>query len=201
LVDLSSIRTADLEDELHYSLWDAIKVLGYNAYVAANRKIPRAMKRRVPWEVFGETGPRARTLTTALTENGLKYLVANSKRAAARDLAAQLDLDLVCVPTEESEVLRIVSAALGPVEFVEEHRVGNYTVAGYFPSFNVVVEADRMRDPHRDREAEFWRRVFIEDQLGCAFVVFDPKRRDFNPGDVINRILTMELPKRTEQSA
>ncbi|MGV9228502.1 hypothetical protein [Streptomyces nigra] len=57
-----------------------------------------------------------------------------------------------------------------------------------------------MSDPQRDREAEFWRRVLIEEKLNCAFVTFDPKRRDFNPGDVINQILTIELPKQAEQS-
>ena len=98
--------------------------------------------------------------------------MANSQRAAAVSLAHELGMEVVCVPTQESEVLRIVSAALGPVEFVEEYRVGSYTVAGYFPGFNVVVEADRMSDPQRDREAEFWRRILIEDKLNCAFVTF-----------------------------
>ncbi|CAM5333188.1 putative protein OS=Streptomyces aurantiogriseus OX=66870 GN=GCM10010251_45060 PE=4 SV=1 [Streptomyces aurantiogriseus] len=199
--ELNGIRTADLEDELHYSLWDAVRALGYSSYVVAHRKIPRAARKRVPWEVFGETGPRARTLTTAVTEVGLKYLVAHSKRASARDLAAKLGMELVVVPTQESEVLRIVTAALKPIEVVEEYKVGSYVVDAYCPGLGVVIEYDRLSDPRFDREAEFWRRVIIEDQLGCAFVTFDPKRRDFNPGDVINKILTMELPKRAEQSA
>ncbi|MFJ4517479.1 hypothetical protein [Streptomyces sp. NPDC088816] len=192
---------AVLDDEAFYSLWDAVRTLGYSSYAVAHRKIPRGAKKRVPWYVFGEEGPRSRTLTTAVTETGLKYLVAHSKRAAARDLAAQLGMELVVVPSQESEVLRVVAAALKPIEVVEEYRVGNYIVDAYFPGLGVVLEYDRVADSRFDREAEFWRRVFIEDQLGCAFVTFDPKRRDFNPGDIINTILTMPLPKRTEQSA
>ncbi|MFD5711351.1 hypothetical protein ACFWHW_13290 [Streptomyces pharetrae] len=136
-----------------------------------------------------------------MTEVGLKYLVAHSKRAAARDLAAQLGMELVVVPTQESEVLRIVTAALKPIEVVEEFKVGNYVVDAYCPGLGVVIEYDRLSDSRFDPEAEFWRRVIIEDKLNCAFVVFDPKREDFNPGDVINQILTMELPKRAQQSA
>ncbi|MER5915830.1 hypothetical protein ABT124_36815 [Streptomyces sp. NPDC001982] len=74
-------------------------------------------------------------------------------------------------------------------------------MSAFLPALNVVVEIDRMSDHRLDREAEFWRRVSIEDKLGCCFVVFDPKARDFNPGDVINRILTMPLPKGADQSA
>ncbi|MGW2932928.1 hypothetical protein ACWDA7_13920 [Streptomyces sp. NPDC001156] len=194
--DLSRIRTAELDDELHYSLWDAVRTLGYSSYAVAHRKIPRGAKKRVRWELFGETGPQARTLTTAVNLTGLKYLVAHSKRAAARDLAAELGMDLVCVPTQESEVLRIVAAALRPVEFVEEHRVGDYVVDGFFPGLGVVIEYDRLHDPRFDRDAEFWRRVYVEDRLGCTFVTFDPKHQDFNPGDIINRILRMDFPER-----
>jgi hypothetical protein len=199
--DLSRIRTVELDDEKHYSLWDATRVLGYNSYAVAHRKIPRQARKRVPWAVFGEEGPRARTLTTAVNDIGLRHLVANSKRAAARDLAVELGMELCVVPTSESEVIRIVRAALSPIEVEEEFKIGDYVVSAYCPGLGVVVEYDRLSDSRFDREAEFWRRVIIEDKLNCAFVTFDPKRRDFNPGDVINQILTIELPKRAEQSA
>ncbi|MET7761733.1 hypothetical protein ABZS71_06715 [Streptomyces sp. NPDC005393] len=202
--DLSRIRTAELEDETYFSLWDGVKLLGYRSiagYGSGYRRVPREMKRRVPWEVFGETGPRARTMTTAVTLDGLKRLVANSSRAAAMNLALELGMETVHVPTSEAEAIRIVGAALAPVEMVEEFKVGDYTVSAYLPTFNIVVEADRMQDHRRDREAEFWRRVIIEDKLGCAFVTFDVEAKDFNPGSVVNRILTMPLPKQAEQSA
>jgi very-short-patch-repair endonuclease len=193
-----------LDDELHFSLWDAVRVLGYRSvagYGSGYRKIPKELKRRVSWEVFGEEGPRARTLTTAVTRDGLRRLVANSRRAAAVNLAIELNMEVVCVPTPEAEALRIIAAALKPLDFVEEYRVGDYTVDAYLPELNVVVEHDRLNDLSRDKTAEWWRRTLIEDRLGCAYVSFDTRRRDFNPGDVINTILTMDLPERTEQAA
>jgi hypothetical protein len=202
--ELSRIRTAELDDEVFYSLWDAVRILGYRstgAYGAGYRKVPPAMKRRISWEVFGETGPRGRTMTTAVTLDGLKRLVANSKRAAAMDLATELGMEVVHVPTPEAEVLRIVAAALKPVELIEEYRVGDYIVDAYLPGLNLVVEHDRINDPGRDKNAEWWRRTVIEDRLNCAFVVFDAKRRGFNPGDVVNEILMVDLPERAEQSA
>lgn len=116
--ELSRIRMAVVDDEQLFSLWDAIRVLGYatvGAYGKGHRKVPAEMKTRVPWEVYGEEGPRGRTLTTAVTKDGLRRLVANSQRAAAVSLAQELGMEVVCVPTQESEVLRIVSAALGPL--------------------------------------------------------------------------------------
>ncbi|WP_326755123.1 endonuclease domain-containing protein [Streptomyces hirsutus] len=202
--ELSRIRMAVLDDDAYYSLWDSIRVLGYGtigAYGKGHRKIPREMKKRLPWELFGETGPRARTMTTGVTKDGLRRLVANSKRAAAVSLAHELNMEVVCVPTPEAEALRIIAAALRPLDFIEEYRVGDYTVDAYLPELGVVVEHDRLNDSSRDKTAEWWRRTLIEDRLGCTYVSFDAKRRDFNPGDVINRILTMDLPERTEQSA
>nr|WTB31148.1 hypothetical protein OG781_18145 [Streptomyces sp. NBC_00830] len=190
-----------LDDEKYFSLWDATRILGYLSYGTGYRKIPREMKRRIPWEAFGETGPRARTLTTAVTLPGLKRLVANSKRAAAMNLAMELGMEVVHVPTPQAEVLRIVAAALKPIDFIEEYQVGDYILDAYLPGLNLVVEHDRLNDPRLDRNAEWWRQTLIEDRLGCSFVRFDPKRRDFNVGDIVNTILTIELPNRTQQSA
>nr|WP_143668534.1 hypothetical protein [Streptomyces sp. Alain-F2R5] len=159
------------------------------------------MKRRVPWEVFGEIGPRARTLTTALTLDGLKRLVANSKRAAAVNVAHELGLEVVCVPTPEAEVLRIVRAALKPIRIYEEFRVGDHIVDAYVPVLNLVVERDRLSDPGCDRNAEWWRRTLIEDRLGCTYIAFDSSARNFNVGALVNQILHTDLPETAGQSA
>ncbi|MGW0136266.1 hypothetical protein [Streptomyces sp. NPDC003299] len=202
--ELSKIRTTVLDDETLYSLWDAIRILGYRstgAYGAKYRQVPKEMKTRVPWALFGEEGPRARTMTTAVTLAGLRRLVANSRRSAAMNLAIELNMEVVCVPTPEAEVLRIVIAALKPVTVHEEFRVGDYTVAAYIPALNLVVERDRLNDPSRDRNAEWWRRVLIEDRLGCKYIAFDPTRRDFNVGALVNEILHTDLPEGAEQPA
>jgi hypothetical protein len=202
--ELSRIRSVVVDDETVYSLWDATRVLGYRsiaAYGTTFRQVPKEMKTRVPWSLFGEDEPRGRTMTTGVTEGGLKRMVANSKRAAAVNLAIELGLETVCVPTPEAEVIRIIAAALRPIEFVEEHRVGEYTISGFIPGLSIAIERDRLNDPQRDRQAEFWRRILIEDRLGCEFVVFDPEARDFNPGDLVNKILRMDLPEKRKAAS
>ncbi|MBQ0969194.1 hypothetical protein KBY91_15300 [Streptomyces sp. RK23] len=159
------------------------------------------MKRRVQWALFGEEGPRARTLTTAVTLDGLRRLVANSQRAAALNLAIELGLETVHVATPAAEVLRIVIAALKPVRVYEEFRVGDHVVDAYVPVLNVVVERDRLSDPGCDRNAEWWRRTLIEDRIGCTYIAFDPTKRDFNVGDIVNQIIHTDLPKTAGQSA
>jgi very-short-patch-repair endonuclease len=204
LGELSKIRSTVVDDEQLFSLWDGTRVLGYRSvagYGSGYRKIPQQMKRRVRWEVFGETGPRGRTMTTAVTRDGLMRLVANSRRAAAMNLALELDMETVHVPTPEAEVLRIVIAALKPVTVHEEYRVGDHFVDAYIPALRLVVERDRLNDPSRDRNAEWWRRVLIEDRLGCKYLTFDPTRRDFNVGALVNEILHTDLPEEAEQPA
>ncbi|MEU6635733.1 hypothetical protein [Streptomyces rochei] len=202
--ELSKIRTAVLDDEQLYSLWDGVRRLGYSstgAYGKSHRKIPREMKRRVQWALFGEEGPRARTLTTAVTLDGLRRLVANSQRAAALNLAIELNMETVHVATSAAEVLRVVIAALKPVRVYEEFRVGDHAVDAYIPVLNAVVERDRLSDPGCDRNAEWWRRTLIEDRLGCTYIAFDPSARDFNVGDIVNQIIHTDLPKTAGQSA
>ncbi|MGV9698961.1 hypothetical protein ACWDTR_24785 [Streptomyces sp. NPDC003470] len=193
-----------LDDEQLFSLWDAVRRLGYSstgAYAKGHRKVPREMKRRVQWALFGEEGPRARTMTTAVTLDGLRRLVANSQRAAALNLAIELNMETVHVATLAAEVLRVVIAALKPVRVYEEFRVGDHVVDAYVPVLNLVVERDRLNDPGRDKTAEWWRRTLIEDRLGCSFVTFDPTKRDFNVGDLVNAIILTDLPEQAEQSA
>ncbi|MEU5030200.1 hypothetical protein [Streptomyces milbemycinicus] len=202
--ELSRIRTAVVDDEQLFSMWDGVRILGYStigAYGKSHRRIPREMKRRIPWALFGEEGPRARTLTTGVTLDGLKRLVANSRRAAAMNLAIELGMETVHVPTAEAEVLRIVIAALKPVTVHEEYRVGDHVVDAFIPALRLVVERDRLNDPSRDRNAEWWRRVLIEDRLGCKYIAFDPTRRGFNVGALVNEILHTDLPEDAEQPA
>ncbi|MET4646090.1 very-short-patch-repair endonuclease [Streptomyces atratus] len=197
---LSEIRTADLDGETIYSAWDACRILGYRQSEPSAR-IPDRLKRRVKWAVFGETGSRAEIRTTAMTLGGLKFLVARSRKTTAWDLAAELGVELVYAPLPQAETLRIIKAALAPVEFVEEYTVGPFTVDAYLPGLNVVIECDEHGHETYRQSTEWWRQTYVQDQLKCVFVRFNPHEVGFNIGSVINEILTMPLPKKAEQSA
>ncbi|MET8185700.1 hypothetical protein ABZV15_07870 [Streptomyces sp. NPDC005246] len=195
LGQLSEIRTTDLDGETVYSAWDACRILGHRQTEPSTR-IPDRLKRRVKWAVFGETGPRAEIRTTAITLGGLKFLVATSRKVTAWDLAVELGIELVYAPLPQAETLRVLKAALAPVEFVEEYTVGPFKVDAYLPTLNVVIECDEHGHETYDRSGEWWRQTFIADQLGCAFVRYNPTEAGFNIGNVINKILTMDLPAR-----
>jgi very-short-patch-repair endonuclease len=191
---LTSIRTCELDGETLYSLWDACKLLGHRFSAPVNRGTPIGSKKTVRWEIFGEVGPRAKTMTTALTLVGLKHVVATSRRAAAWDLAVELGIELVYAPLPEAETLRVIRAALDPVEFIEQYRVGAYVVDAYLPGLGFVIECDENGHESYDPVAEHWREDFIRDQLQCEFIRYNPSQAGFNIGSVINQLLTTPLP-------
>ncbi|MFE4918982.1 hypothetical protein [Streptomyces sp. NPDC056661] len=190
---LSEIRTTDLDGETIYSAWDACRILGYGQSEPSAR-IPDRLKRRVKWAVFGETGHRAEIRTTAMTLGGLKFLVARSRKSLAWDMAVELGIELVYAPLPQAETLRVLKAALAPVEFVEEFSVGPFSVDAYLPTLNIVIECDEHGHETYNKSTEWWRQTYITDQLGCAFVRFNPSVPSFNIGGIINKILTMDLP-------
>ncbi|MGW2060431.1 hypothetical protein ACWCO9_07040 [Streptomyces sp. NPDC001937] len=56
-----------------------------------------------------------------MTLGGLKFLVARSGKTAAWEMTAELGVELVYALLPQAETLRIIKAALAPVEFVEEY--------------------------------------------------------------------------------
>ena len=65
---------------------------------------------------------------------------------------------------------------------------GSYRIDLYFPEHKLAIECDE--HDHKDRDINYERRQqeFIEDQLNCKFIRYNPDAKDFMIKSVLNKI-------------
>lgn len=90
----------------------------------------------------------------------------------------------------ESSTVGFVQTALeGIVETRRNFRVGKYLVDMWIPEHRIAVECDEFDHRHYDASKELTRQRFIEEQMGCTFIRFNPCDKDFCLAKLINDIL------------
>lgn len=94
------------------------------------------------------------------------------------------------IPYKEARTLLPLRRALRHLNPVPQHSVGPYRIDLYFPTLKVAVECDELG--HRDRcpKEERDRQQFIENELECIFIRYDPDSPEFDIYEVINQVLT-----------
>ena len=93
----------------------------------------------------------------------------------------------------EQEIVPQLQTAFGHHPSVQQFRVGSYCIDLYFPAQKVAIECDEHSHAHYDQTAEAARQQFIQQQLGCSFVRFDPYAKDFCLMKLINQIM-LKMP-------
>lgn len=132
-----------------------------------------------------------RQLTLLLSEKALKYVLQRSRKAAAKDLARELGLELDIMQSPiETETIRVIEAAFSHLNPVDQFFVDGYRIDLYFPTQRVAVECDETHHNKTvNREADEERRLKITNILGCSWVRYAPHEPGFNIGKVINQLI------------
>lgn len=87
----------------------------------------------------------------------------------------------------EEEVVTVF-AALNPVK---QFCCGQYRIDLYFPKQKVAVECDEHGRTAYSLEAEALRQSFLEHQLGCKFVRYNPHDANFDIFKLIAQLLPL----------
>ena len=66
--------------------------------------------------------------------------------------------------------------------------IGSYRIDIYFPEHKLAIEYDEHDHKDRDIDYEIRRQRFIEDQLNCKFIRYNPYGKDFMIESVTNKI-------------
>jgi len=97
----------------------------------------------------------------------------------------------------ESDCLEIIKGAIdGFTSYHEQYYVAPYKVDLYLKDLNIAIECDERghKNGYYGLDEEM-RQKTIENALGCQFIRFNPDDKNFNIGDVINKIFSLLLPK------
>lgn len=91
----------------------------------------------------------------------------------------------------ECEVMEQLLKAFLACSPVQQYKVGPYKVDMYLPKANIVVECDEYDHQKYNVVTEKNRQFYIEKQLQCRFVRFDPYNMDFDIMSVIAAVVKL----------
>lgn len=96
---------------------------------------------------------------------------------------------------KETSWLRIIKEAFAFLDSELQYRIGTYRIDLYFPELLLAVECDENGHSDRSSLKERTRQEYIEENLKCQFVRFNPDVENFNIGTVIRRIIDIFLTR------
>lgn len=93
--------------------------------------------------------------------------------------------------TKEQKTLEEIKRAFKHLEFIEQYKVGRYRLDLYFPGRRLAIECDEWDHKRYLPEKEKTRQDYIEQELDCTFVRYNPDSVNFHIGDVIHEIMLL----------
>lgn len=85
--------------------------------------------------------------------------------------------------SKEQETIGFICDCFKFTQLNLQHTIGNYRIDLYMPEYKIAIECDEF--DHNDRDNEVERQEFIENELGCKFIRFNPDSPTFKIQDVI----------------
>ena len=96
----------------------------------------------------------------------------------------------------EEETLAPVVAVFAHLHPIKQFSCGQFRIDLYFPDQKVALECDEHDHIRYDSEAEADRQRFIEAQLCCVFVRYNPQAKDFSVFALIARLMPLLMTAR-----
>ena len=89
---------------------------------------------------------------------------------------------------KEQNTLSQIMQTFNDEEMIHHLSVGKYRIDQYFPRHKLAIECDEFDHRDRDIEYEIRRQKFIEDQLSCKVIRYNPDAEGFYILEVVNKI-------------
>ena len=139
----------------------------------------------------------SRTDDYYLNEEGIRELVLKSKQPKAADLAEHpgINVHKHKYTSKENESIEIIMKTFHGEKMERQFKIGNYRIDLYLPEHKIAVECDEFDHVGRDINYEIFRQKFIEEQLQCTFVRYNPDDKDFDMALVLNKIYRTIIKK------
>jgi very-short-patch-repair endonuclease len=114
------------------------------------------------------------------------YNMKNSYVRKVKDIAVKN-----IVMSLENSTIGFMCNALKPLfsAMIRQYKVGKYRVDLYIPDIDLCVECDERGHLEYNAVEEAARQAYVEKELACRFLRFNPNAIDFDLSDVISDIL------------
>ena len=123
--------------------------------------------------------------------NGLYELLVKSKQPQSTLLAKNVGINVHehKYISKESDSISIIMDTFDGEEMTRQYQIGNYRIDLYFPSYKLAIECDEFGHQDRDVIYEIKRQKYIEEQLQCKFIRYNPDAKNFAITRVLNKII------------
>ena len=130
-------------------------------------------------------------------EEDIRELVLKSKESKAADRAEHLGINVHKhkYTSKENDSIEIIMKTFHGEKMERQFKIGNYRIDLYLPEHKIAVECDEFDHIGRDINYEIFRQKFIEEQLQCTFVRYNPDDKDFDMALVLNKIYRTIIKK------
>lgn len=137
-----------------------------------------------------------------IREDAIILKMTRSKNEEHKDLLTKYGIQ-VGIEYSETTVKRHIKRSFAGFKIEDEKQVSwiNTIIRPdlFFPDFNIAVEIDEFGHKQYDRNKEIARQAYINNVLGWKLVRDNPFRQGFNPGDMVNSILSLMIEIKGDQ--
>ena len=89
---------------------------------------------------------------------------------------------------KEARTIYTIQKVFEGISMKRQFSIGSYRIDLYFPEHKLAIECDEHDHKDRDFNHEIRRQKFIEHQLNCKFIRYNPDAKDFTIESALNKI-------------
>ena len=133
-----------------------------------------------------------------INEEGMRELLVGSQQPLAKKLAGYMGIKMIghkYVRKEASTIYAIKKVFEG-ISMKQQFSIGTYRINLYFSEHKLAIDCDEHDHKGRDIKYEIRQQSFIENQLNCKFIRYNPDAKHFTIQGALNRIFQYIYQKR-----
>ena len=134
-----------------------------------------------------------------INEEGMIELLVGTQQPLAKDLAQYMGIKIIAHKDirKEAGTIYTIQKVFEGISMKQQFSIGSYRIDLYFPEHKLAIESNEHDHKDRDINYEIRRQKYIEDQLHCKFIRFNPDAKDFMVESVLNKIFQYIYQKRS----
>ena len=131
----------------------------------------------------------SRKLDLYISEEGMIELLVGSQQPLAKELAEYMSIKIIGYKyvLKEASTIYTIQKVFEGISMKRQFSIRSYRINLYFPEHKLPIECDEHDHKDRDINYEIKQQKFIEGQLNCKFIRYNPNAKDFTIESVLNK--------------
>ena len=128
-------------------------------------------------------------------------LLVGSQQPLAKELAEYMSIKIIGYKyvLKEASTIYTIQKVFQGISMKRQFSIGSYRIKLYFPEHKLPIECDEHDHKDRDINYEIKQQKFIEGQLNCKFIRYNPNAKYFTIESVLNKFFQYIYQKSSSQ--